>query len=109
MTTKRLTKAEREKKAAVFEAQQKEDQMLRDAESFGRACRREHDALRALLIMLSHIKGMPVVQETINEADAAYMAVAQAVAGKTKPVAGLLHIPSELYLAPRQHFPKARQ
>ena len=33
MTTKRLTKAEREKKAAVFEAQQKEDQMLRDAQT----------------------------------------------------------------------------
>ncbi len=65
---KRKTKADREAEAAAVKAAQE----LREAEDFGLAVRREHEALGKLLIMLDHITGMPTVPEVVSEARSAF-------------------------------------
>ncbi len=65
---KRKTKADRDAEVAA----QKQAIELREAENFGRAVRREHEALGKLLIMLDHITGMPTVPGVVEEARQAF-------------------------------------
>jgi hypothetical protein len=65
---KKLSAAE----LAKFEAEQKAAREFAEAESFGRAVRREHEALGRLLIMLDHITGMPTVPAVVFEARQAF-------------------------------------
>lgn len=46
-----------------------------EAESFGRAVRREHEALGKLLVMLDHITGMPTIPGVVSEARSAFAEV----------------------------------
>ncbi len=45
------------------------------AESFGRACRSEHEALAKVLEMLGHIVGMPMVPGVVEKAQDAVRCV----------------------------------
>lgn len=56
------------KQAAEALAQKK----YAEVESFGRAVRREHEALGKLLIMLDHITGMPTIPGVVSEARSAF-------------------------------------
>lgn len=78
---KRLSAAE----VAKFEEERRLALQRKDAEDFGRAVRREHDALSRLLSMLDHIVGMPTIPMVVNEARSAFSAV---VMRSRTPVAG---------------------
>ena len=45
---------------------------MAEAEAFGRAVRREHEALGKLLIMLDHVTGMPTIPAVVFEAREAF-------------------------------------